>query len=104
MTDPLVSVICLCYNQARFIREAVASVFAQSYRNVELIIVDDASTDNSASVIRAMVAENPAIRCLLLNQNVGNCKAFNKGLTLSKGDYIIDLAADDVLVPQRIER
>src|SRR5687767_6161263 len=103
MIDPLVSVICLCYNQARFVREAVASVLAQTYPHVELIIVDDASTDDSAAVIRSIVQDNPAIRCLVLEKNVGNCKAFNTGLSLAKGDYIIDLAADDLLLPRRIE-
>jgi glycosyltransferase involved in cell wall biosynthesis len=98
---PLVSVICLCYNQAEFVQEALTSVLIQSYPNIELIVVDDGSTDNSEKVIQQFVIQNPSIQFLPLKQNLGNCKAFNKGLALSKGAFIIDLAADDVLLPDR---
>lgn len=103
MHRPLVSVICLCYNQARFVKEALESVLNQTYPAVELIIVDDASTDNSVKVIQDFLAKNPGIRFLQLPENSGNCKAFNRGLALAKGKFIIDLAADDVLLPKRIE-
>ncbi len=101
--QPLVSVICLNYNQKRFLQEAVESVLQQTHKNIQLIIVDDASTDGSAALIKKLVNENPAIDHLLLNENIGNCRAFNAGLHLAKGDYIIDLAADDVLLPHRVE-
>jgi glycosyltransferase involved in cell wall biosynthesis len=86
------------------VREAIESVLGQSYRNIELIIVDDASTDNSKKVIRGIVEKYPAIRFVELTANIGNCKAFNRGLRESKGSFIIDLAADDVLLPQRVEK
>jgi glycosyltransferase involved in cell wall biosynthesis len=104
VTEPLVSVICLCYNQRRFVREAIESVIRQSYKNIQLIVVDDFSTDGSADELKRISHEYPAIGLLLLNANHGNCKAFNKGLTLAKGDYLLDLAADDVLLPDRIEK
>jgi glycosyltransferase involved in cell wall biosynthesis len=103
MNAPLVSVICLCYNQAQFVGEAVRSALNQTHPNIQLIIVDDASTDNSKEVIQKLVSLNPQIQSLLLTGNLGNCKAFNQGLALAKGDFIIDLAADDVLLPERIE-
>lgn len=103
MSSPLVSVICLCYNQARFVQEAIDSVLAQTYSAVELIVVDDASSDASVGVIREIVKQHPSIQFLALTKNVGNCTAFNKGLALAKGEYLIDLAADDVLLPNRIE-
>lgn len=102
MPDSLVSVVCLCFNQKRFLREAVESVLSQTYRNVELIIVDDASTDGSKEEILKIKDEHPAVTILLLDENQGNCKAFNRGLALAKGDYLIDLAADDILLPQRV--
>lgn len=101
---PKVSVICLCYNHARFVKEAIQSVRNQTYANVELIIVDDASTDNSVEVIRESVQSFADVKFLSLEQNVGNCKAFNQGLRVALGDFIIDLAADDVLLPTRIEK
>lgn len=104
MERPLVSVICLCYNQQRFVQEAIQSVFNQTYKNIQLIVVDDASTDNSVNVIKAILGSHPEVQFLALKENLGNCKAFNKGLALAKGSYIIDLAADDVLLPGRIEK
>src|SRR6187455_35784 len=104
MNGPLVSVICLCYNQASFVREAVLSVIHQTYRDIELIIIDDASTDNSVEVISDVLKSHPSIKFIPLKKNVGNCKAFNMGYRLSRGQYLIDLAADDVLLPARIER
>ncbi len=100
---PLVTVICLCYNHAKFVQQAVESVLRQTYSAIQLIVVDDASTDNSCEVIQALVAQHPTIEFLPLEKNLGNCKAFNRGLTLAKGAFIIDLAADDILLPDRIE-
>lgn len=102
MTRPLVTVICLCYNHARFVAEAVYSVLQQQYERVQLIVVDDASTDNSAAVIQALVSKNPQITFIAQPQNTGNCKAFNRALRHAQGEFIIDLAADDVLLPGRI--
>jgi glycosyltransferase involved in cell wall biosynthesis len=104
MEEPLVSVICLCYNQERFVSETIRSVLNQSYGNIELIIVDDASTDSSVEIIRDLIRGRSEIQLLALDENAGNCKAFNKGLALAKGKYLIDLAADDILLPQRIAK
>lgn len=100
---PLVSVICLCYNQERFVKEAIESVWNQSYSNIELIIVDDCSTDGSKTTIKSLISGRSA-PFIDLKENAGNTTAFNLGLKISKGDYIIDLAADDVLHKSRIEK
>lgn len=102
METPLVTVICLCYNQERFVAEAIDSVRNQTYKNLELIVVDDASTDNSVNVIKATLGADSGIRFIALSENLGNCRAFNRGLAEAKGSFIIDLAADDVLLPNRI--
>ena len=102
MEQPMVSVICLCYNHERFVREAVESVLNQTYTTIQLILVDDASTDNTAQVIQAIKDAHPSIEILILENNVGNCTAFNRGLALAKGEFVIDLAADDILLPNRI--
>lgn len=100
---PLVSVICLCYNQKSYVREAIQSVLTQSYRNIELIVVDDASSDGSQAEILGAIAQHN-IRFIDLPKNLGNCAAFNVGFLASKGDFIIDLAADDILLPIRVEQ
>src|SRR6188474_1772085 len=82
MEKPLVSVICLCYNHGRFIREAVESVLNQSYKNIQVIVTDDASTDNTVEEIHSLKVMYPSIELLLLPRNLGNCKAFNEALKL----------------------
>ena len=101
--QPLVSVVCLCFNQAAFVRDAIYSVLDQTYDNIELIVVDDASTDDSRYAIRSTVSKLGNVRFMPLQQNVGNCRAFNTVLPLLKGKYVIDLAADDMLLPERVE-
>lgn len=101
--NPLVTVICLCYNHADFVIESLESVLKQTHSNVELIIADDFSTDNSVEVIQNWLKNHPEIQFLVNKENLGNTKTFNQGLKLSKGDFIIDLAADDLLKPDCIE-
>lgn len=100
--SPLVSVICLCHNQADYVAEAIDSVIKQTYPNVELIVVDDGSRDGSQNVIRQQLA-NTSIEFISIPKSIGNCKAFNSGFRKSKGQFVIDLAADDSLLPTRIE-
>jgi glycosyltransferase involved in cell wall biosynthesis len=104
MKEPLVSVICLSYNHDRFVSQAVHSVINQTYKNIEIIVVDDASNDSSHDVVQKLVAEYPFIQFLAIKKNVGNCKAFNLGFALSKGDFIIDFATDDIMMPDRIAK
>lgn len=104
MAQPLVSVICLCYNHAKYISECIESVLKQTYKNIEIIIVDDASTDGSKAIIREIVKDHPEINFIDLDRNVGNCKAFNKGLAVAKGDYLVDLATDDIFSSDRIAK
>jgi glycosyltransferase involved in cell wall biosynthesis len=100
--QPLVSVICLCYNHGKYVVEAMESVLNQTYQNVELIVVDDASQDESASVIKNFLKDKPEIQFIQMKENVGNCKAFNEGWQASSGKYIIDFAADDLMLSERI--
>lgn len=102
--QPLVSVICLCYNHAPYVAEALASVWAQTYEAIELIVVDDASTDGSQEVIKQALLAHPKVVFISLEENIGNCSAFNQALAIAQGEWVIDLAADDVLIPERIER
>jgi glycosyltransferase involved in cell wall biosynthesis len=104
MTDPLVSVVCLCFNHERFVEEAITSVLHQSYPNIEVIVVDDASTDGSRDIIEKLVSRYAKVKYFPLSQNVGNCRAFNCGLAQATGSFVIDFATDDVMLPDRIRK
>ncbi|MBO0937031.1 glycosyltransferase [Fibrella sp. HMF5335] len=101
---PWVSVICTCYNQADYVVDSLQSVISQHYANIELVVIDNASTDDSAARIGDFCQQHPAIRFVQNTTNLGLCRAFNQGLALTTGDFVIDLAADDVLMPNRIAR
>jgi glycosyltransferase involved in cell wall biosynthesis len=104
MQMPMVTVICVCYNHERFVEEAIRSVVAQTYQNLQIIILDDGSTDSSGEKIKSIDFQGRMVEFLLLDQNVGYCKAFNKTLPLIKGEFFVDFATDDVMMPDRIEK
>ena len=84
----LVSIITPSYNSARFINECVSSVLGQTYTNWELIIVDDASDDNSRELISNIAARDNRIKFVFLTVNIGVAGARNIALEKSKGRYI----------------
>jgi glycosyltransferase involved in cell wall biosynthesis len=94
---PKVSVLIPTYNYARFLGEAIESVQAQTFRDFELVIVDDASTDNSAEVATRFSASDPRVRFFSNAVNLGMVQNWNHCLTLAKGDYIQFLFGDDKL-------
>ncbi|CAN5377913.1 glycosyltransferase [soil metagenome] len=95
---PLVSVIIPCYNHAHFLPDAISSVFNQSYKNVEIIIIDDGSTDNTQKVSASF--KNVKYH---FHKNRGLPASRNAGFSVSKGEYVIFLDADDWLYPVAIE-
>ena len=95
---PIVTIICLCYNHEDYVLESLSSVLNQSYPAIELIIVDDYSTDNSKTVIEKWLVNQPEVQFIANENNLGNTKSFNKALEIAKGEYIIDLATDDILL------
>ncbi len=95
---PLVSIIIPCYNQARYLPEAINSALAQTYRAVEVMVVDDGSMDNVAEV----VVSYPDVRCVR-QENQGRSCARNAGFRASAGEYVVFLDADDRLTPNAIE-
>jgi glycosyltransferase involved in cell wall biosynthesis len=97
-TNPLVSVVITCYNQARFLDESIQSVLNQTCQNFEIVIIDDGSTDNPAEV----AAGYPGVR-FTAQENQGVVAARNAGLRGSRGDYVIFLDADDRLLPDALE-
>jgi glycosyltransferase involved in cell wall biosynthesis len=97
-TNAAVSVVIPCYNQGHFLREAIESVLAQSYRNFEIIVVDDGSTDNTSQIARTY----PSVRYIHQN-NRGLAAARNTGIEHSKGTFVVFLDADDRLVTIALE-
>jgi len=103
----LVSVIIIFLNSEKFLREAIESVFAQTYGNWELLLVDDGSTDASTAIARHCAAQHsPKVSYLehAGHQNKGACAARNLGVYQAKGKYIALLDSDDVWLPQKLER
>lgn len=105
--DGLLSVVIPNYNYDRYVSEAIASIAAQTYAPIELIVVDDASTDNSVEVIRAALEQADSLfstRLIALEENVGKLGALNRALPYVKGHYFIIHDSDDVLKPEYAER
>lgn len=94
-----VSVIIPCYNGERYLAEAIESILAQTYPVTEIIVVDNASTDNS----KAVVARYPQVKYIHIYPNQGPSGACNKGISESIGEYIVVLDFDDRLLPNAIE-
>ncbi len=94
---PLVTVIAICYNHARFVVECLESIRRQTYPNIELIIADDCSTDDSVERIRAWVDQH-GVDChvLLHDQNQGLCRTLNECLSLASGKYVAAVSTDDL--------
>ena len=92
--NPRFSVIMPLYNKERYVKKAIESVIAQTYRDFELIIIDDGSTDNSLEVVRGLKIEDRRLK-ILTQSNTGVAAARNNGVAASKGEYLCFLDADD---------
>src|SRR6266542_2035380 len=103
MAAPLVSIVIPCFNQGRFLDRAIASCLAQTHPEVEVIVVNDGSTDDTAIRIAAAEARSARVRGLT-TANAGLGAARNRGCAIARGDYINLLDADDWLAPSKIER
>lgn len=105
VTMPLVTTIVVCYNQSRFVVETLESVKAQTYKNTQLVIIDDCSSDDSVAIIDRWLQKND-IQCTFIRhqKNQGVCKSLNDALAAATGKYISMIAADDVWLPDKIER
>jgi glycosyltransferase involved in cell wall biosynthesis len=101
MPQPLVTVIVPVYNAASYVRDAVLSLLTGTYRNVQIVALDDGSTDGSAQVLqdihdsRLQLVSNP--------RNLGLIATLNRGLDLATGDYVARMDADDLSTPRRLE-
>ena len=99
---PRVSVVMAVYDGEPFLRAALDSVLAQTFRDFELIVVDDGSTDGSAAIVRAIA--DPRVRLLSNERNLGLAPSLNRGVNDARGEFVARLDADDVAMPDRLAR
>jgi glycosyltransferase involved in cell wall biosynthesis len=103
LDSPLVSVIMPNYNKEKFIAESIKSIQGQSYKNLELIIVDDVSTDGSLKTIKKAAAGDSRIKIFSQTKNVGAAIARNTGISNSTGDCIGFCDSDDIWLPEKLD-
>jgi glycosyltransferase involved in cell wall biosynthesis len=101
--SPLVSVVIPAYNAEAFIQKTLTSVLSQTYKNLEILVIDDGSTDRTVEIVEAMAEGDRRIR-LLQQSNSGVAAARNLGIKHAKGEFIAPLDADDIWYPQNIEK
>ena len=100
MSEPLISIVITCFNYARYVGAAIASALAQTHRRIEIIVVNDGSTDDSQAVIEHGV-DGHGDRVRLIHQpNGGSVSALNTGFAASSGDLVMFLDADDLMAPE----
>jgi len=103
-STPLVSVIMPAFNSEEYIREAVSSVQAQSISDWELIVIDDGSQDRTRQIVEELAQQDPRIRLVTNEQNMGAGGTRNRGLDMSCGDYVALLDSDDYWQSQMLEK
>ena len=99
----LISVVVTCYNHENYIEQCLRSIFNQTYRNIELIVLDDGSTDNSSEIIQEVLQESPFVTTFESHENIGVVRTRNKGLNLLNGDYFLFVDSDDFLDETYVE-
>lgn len=98
-----VSIIMPSYNYALYIKKAIESVLNQTYKNWELIIIDDASTDNSLNVIKEYIKKDSRVKLIINEKNLGLCSSLKKAIKFADGEWIAFLESDDEFLPESIE-
>lgn len=104
MEEDLISIIIPVYNAEKFLKDTIGTVEEQTYRNWELIFVNDCSMDKSVEIIENAIKENPKIRLIQLENNSGAAVARNIGIEDAKGKYIAFLDADDLWKKEKLDK
>ena len=100
--NPLISIIVPCYNVERYVEQCIRSIMGQSYKNIEIITVDDGSPDNSSQILDKLANEDSRIK-VIHKQNAGVSAARNSGLDVATGDYVVFVDGDDYLAPDYVD-
>ncbi|MGD0781133.1 MAG: glycosyltransferase [Dehalococcoidales bacterium] len=101
---PLVSIVMSVYNSEQYLMDAIDSILAQTFGEFEFIIIDDGSTDGSIEILNRYKKNDARMKVYRLSQNVGIVEALNRGVKLTTGKYIARMDADDISLPERLER
>lgn len=101
--NPLISVLIPAYNVEDYIEEAVISIINQTYKNLEIIIINDCSTDCTDSICKSLVLLDERIKYFSNEVNSGISVTLNKGLEAAQGEYILRMDSDDISLPNRVE-
>ena len=101
---PTVTVVMPCYNYGHYLPRALGTVLGQASVDVDVILIDDASPDGSASVVRELAAADDRVRPILHETNRGHIATYNEGLGMATGEYVVLLSADDALPPGALAR
>jgi glycosyltransferase involved in cell wall biosynthesis len=101
---PLISVLTPTYDSADFVGEAIESVLAQTYRPLELVVVDDCSTDDTVAIVERYAQRHPELRLVRFRERAGPCRRRNDALAHASGGLLAWLDADDVWEPRKLER
>jgi glycosyltransferase involved in cell wall biosynthesis len=104
MKAGLVSIVIPCYKGERFLKDAIESCLRQTYQDVEVLVVDDASPDRSADIAEQYVHQDPRVRLIRRERNGGVSRAFNSGFQAATGEYFTRLAQDDFFQEAGIEK
>src|SRR5438874_4376035 len=101
--EDLISVIIPAYNAEQFIERTIDSASQQTHRNLEIIVVDDGSTDQTASIVKRLTKKDRRLR-LIRQPNAGVAAARNRGIKESRGDYLAPLDSDDLWHHTKLEK
>ena len=102
--NELISIVLPVYNGERFLRASIDSVIAQTYQNWELLVVDDCSTDSTASIVREYVQLDPRIKYFKNEVNLRLPRNLNRGFSLAQGNYLTWTSDDNVFRPTALEK
>jgi len=101
---PTLSVVMPNYNHGHYLRGALGAILSQSVRPMEVLVIDDASTDDSVDIVREIAAHDPVVRLLVNPRNMGPFPTINRGVQEAAGDFIYGPAADDQILPGLFEK
>jgi glycosyltransferase involved in cell wall biosynthesis len=101
MDDPLVTIVITSYNYGEYVADAIRSALAQTYPNIEVLVLDNASTDNSVEIIRTFTGDK-RLRLIAREQNVGIQRNHNDGIDEARGEFVVFLSADDMMFPSLV--